>query len=145
MMKCEFCNSPARDAARYCRDCGASFGDAHMTKSAKTQADGSVKAKPNKALLLLVAASISALIIVLSLSPDLGGKSEDRVRACSLFSDGFKVAMSEDGSPYGMRVWRLAAGEAAQYARGQLAYELQSFADGTSDRDLVANVAELCG
>ena len=34
-MKCEFCNSPARDAARYCRDCGASLGDAKRTSTIK--------------------------------------------------------------------------------------------------------------
>jgi len=34
-MKCEFCNSPARDAASYCRDCGASLGDAKRTSAIK--------------------------------------------------------------------------------------------------------------
>jgi len=34
-MKCEFCNSPAREAARYCRDCGASLGDAKRTSTIK--------------------------------------------------------------------------------------------------------------
>jgi hypothetical protein len=88
--------------------------------------------------------TILSMIVVSTLSAGFAGKPIDTVRACKFFSDGYQVATLENGSSYGMGVWRAAARDGAQYASGQLAFELQRFAAGSSDGDIIANIAELC-
>lgn len=88
--------------------------------------------------------TILSMIVVSTLSAGFAGKPVDTVRACNFFSDGYQLATLENGSSYGMSVWRAAARDGAQYASGQLAFELQRFAAGSSDGDSIANIAELC-
>lgn len=69
----------------------------------------------------------------------------DDAKACRLFSEGYELAMSENGSTYGMGLWRSKAAQAMEIASDRLAFELQRFVQNSGEpTDIVVNIAELC-
>lgn len=88
--------------------------------------------------------TIFSMIVMSTLTAGLGGKPVDQERACNFFSVGYQAAIKENVSDYGMSLWKASARDAAQYARGQLSFELQRFAAGTTDKEIIANITLLC-
>lgn len=159
-MVCSNCEVRNRERANFCRDCGARLGQNPSTGSTNlgygdnAWREGAINFKDaveswSMEKKLLAIASVAVLFIFLlvgfSLGGSTGGNRVDEVRACNFFTDGYKVAMSENGSAYGMQVWRDAAREGAKYADGQLAFELNRFArGGPSSTDAQLNINEMC-
>jgi len=158
---CVVCSEEIEQEALFCGGCNAEQDDPdylaaesldpglYSTRNPE-QAElgghwGSFRKGAKKTFLIAgTVATILSMIVVSTLSAGFAGKPVDTVRACNFFSDGYQVATLENGSAYGMSVWRAAARDGAQYASGQLAFELQRFAAGSSDGEIIANIAELC-
>lgn len=73
------------------------------------------------------------------------GVQIDDTKACKLFTEGYELALSENGSAYGMGLWRSKAAEAIGMASDKLAFELKRFVQNSGEpTEIVANIAELC-
>ena len=159
-MICSNCELSNRERANFCRDCGVrlvqthgkestplGYGDISWRERAISFKDAVESWSMEKKLIAIASVAVLFIFLLVGLSSggNTGGNRVDVVRACNFFTDGYKVAMSENGSAYGMQVWRDAAREGAKYADGQLAFELKRFASGgPGSTDAQLNINEIC-
>lgn len=154
---CDACGQIARGSASYCGGCGKKLSS--PLNFSKTQASFSRSSLASNlaesysswmAIVLTIVVAGLAIFAIAAfqdniVEPGSPANQEDNVRACNFFRDGFLLAMSENGSAYGMRVWREAAEEGAKYAEARLAFELRRFAGGgPGSTQAQLNINELC-
>jgi len=106
MMKCEFCNSPARDAARYCRDCGASLGDAKRAsaikaaspiKASNTSSASLAGKSPSFWISILGFGAILAILAGGLMSNDSGGNGGSQAPTSAFYDAGYNFGRNNIG------------------------------------------------
>ncbi len=159
-MLCYYCQTEIRQDDESCYSCGEQLLVRPIRSRPKAANDSQASAlgngenlKLNKrtvnVFIVLVGAIVGLAAVLLSptnQTPTIEEKTVEKnpARACQIFTEGYERAMSENGSDYGMSLWREAASRALELADGQLAFELGRFARSEESFEAQLNIAELC-
>jgi hypothetical protein len=159
-MLCYYCQTEIRQDDESCQSCGEKLLVRPIGAKPKVASDnpgpervtGEFSQRNKRAInLLIVSVSVGMTLAAIFLIPTKQTPvseeitvEKDPARACQLFTEGYERAMSENGSDYGMSLWREAASRASELADGQLAFELSRFARSEESFEAQLNIADLC-